>query len=121
VRRFLIRGKKVPKRCRIFQIRLRVPLLRVYEGWKLGTIIDEEYRRLIHHHVKVSLFRIEFDRKTTRVSSRVRRSFLSTDCRKTDRDARLLPNFTQKICRALREVSQGSSVITPCGKTLRYP
>lgn len=57
----LVARQKIPKCRGVFQVGLRVPLLRVDECWELDTISDEEDGRVVSHHIPVAFLRVEFD------------------------------------------------------------
>lgn len=77
--RFLIAGQEVPKCSCILQVRLRVAFLGVDERWELDTVADEKNGRVVSDKVPITFFGIEFDRESSRITSCVRRPFLSTN------------------------------------------
>lgn len=76
---FLMRGEVVPECGGVLQVRLGVPLLSVYEHGKLGRVSEEEDRGVVENPIPVALVGVELQSKTTRVTSTVRRSLLTTD------------------------------------------
>lgn len=93
----LVRRKKVPECGRIFEIGLRVALLRMYERRKLDTIADKENWCIIHHHIEVALLGVEFDRKTARIPCSVRRPLFPSHRAKANSNRCLLSDIGEKI------------------------
>ena len=85
----------VEKTYRIFQMRLWVPLLRMNETWKQNGVTDEEDWGVVAHQVPIAFFSVKLDRKSTRVSSRVRRARLTANCAKPDRYRGLLTHLSK--------------------------
>lgn len=99
---------EVPHHVGVLQVSLRISLLGMDEGWKLGVhkythtmniqgrkqskksgsgipslshqkcIPDEEDRRVIARQVPIALIGVEFHRKASRVSDRISRSGLTS-------------------------------------------
>ena len=63
-----MRREVVPEHGGIFQICLRVAFLRVNENRKLGRISEEEDRSVVEYPIPVALFRVQLDRKSSRIS-----------------------------------------------------
>lgn len=87
----------VPKHVGILQMRLRVPLLRVDKVRELGWIANEEHGCVVEHPIQVSLICLELDRKSTGVTSGIRRARLAADGRETDGGSNLFANRLEQV------------------------
>ena len=94
---FLVARKKIPESRRVFEVGLRVSLLRMNECRKLDSVANEKHWSIVSDHIPVSFFSIEFDGKPTRISCRIGGSLLSTNSRKTDSYVCFLSNTTKQI------------------------
>lgn len=94
---FLIRRQEVPEGGCIFEVRLRVSLLGMYEGGEFDAVSYEEHGCIIANHVPISLLGIELDRETARIPGRITRSLLSADSRKPNGDFRFLADLAEDI------------------------
>jgi hypothetical protein len=65
---------------RIGQVCQRISLLRMKEIWELNWIINEEHRSVVANHIVVSLFGVELDGETTRVSYGISGTSLTSYC-----------------------------------------
>lgn len=72
------------------QVGLRVALLSVDEVRELGRVAQEENRSVVGNHVPVALLSPELDTETTRVTSKIGATALTTNGRETDGDGALL-------------------------------
>jgi len=97
--RLLITRQKIPKRSRILQIRLRVPLLRMDKGRKLDAISDEEYGRVISNHIPISLISIKLDGESTRIPRSIGRALFAADGGETNSNFGLLADAIEDGCR----------------------
>jgi hypothetical protein len=68
---FSVNRQEVPENIGIFQIGSRVSLLRMNEIGELDRITDEEDWGIVHHPITISLFSVELDGKSTRVTGSV--------------------------------------------------
>lgn len=98
---FLELAQIVPKHACILQIGLRIPLLGVNKERKLGGIPEEEDGRIVEYPVPISVFGVEFERKSSRIPRAIWRTLLSTDRREACNALRLLADFAEHIGRAL--------------------
>lgn len=106
VSRLLVGGQVVPEHSRIFEVGLRVSLLRVDEKRELGWVAKEEDRGVVEHPVPVALLRVEFDGESTGVTSAVSRTLLTTDGGETRDELRLLAHTLEHINDSLSKYSQ---------------
>lgn len=110
------KSDKVPEHVRIFQARLRVPLLCMDERWKEDGVAQKEDGRVVAHQIPISLRCVKLDGKPSWITHRVGGTRFPADRRESYRDrcpgARLkhasLANLVGKIRGRLK-------VAEPCG------
>lgn len=71
-------GVEVPEHIRVFQVSLRIPLLRVDKAREENGIPDEKYRRVVSHEIPNSILGIKLQCEASGISNGVRRSRLPT-------------------------------------------
>ena len=69
--RFRSEGNKIPKHVRVLQVGCRVPLLGMNKTGEQDRVPDEKDGGVVTHQVPVTLLRVEFDRKASRVTGSV--------------------------------------------------
>lgn len=92
VDRFGILREIVPEHVGIFQVSLRVSLLRVDKVRELGWVANEEDGSVVENPIQVALLCLQFDRKSTGVASGIRRARLTADGRETNGGLNLFAN-----------------------------
>src|SRR6266550_898429 len=108
-----------PKHIRIFEVRLRVPLLCVNEVGELGRITYEEYGSIVENPVPVAVICFKLGRKTTGVASGIRRARLPSDCGEANSRRNFLANLMEQLLR--RDITQVMSdlEVTVCSSAFR--
>src|ERR1700729_3989931 len=92
VDRFGILREIVPEHVGIFQVSLRVSLLRVNKVRELGWVANEEDGCVVENPIQVTLLCLQLDRKSTGVTSGVRGTRLAADSRETNGGLTLCAN-----------------------------
>ena len=87
---------EVPDAVRIAQVRLRMPLLRVNEVWKLYRIADKKDGRIVANEIVVAFFCVKLEREATRVAIGVGISVLAGDRRKASEYFRALTDMAEE-------------------------
>jgi hypothetical protein len=93
-----------PEHVRIFEVSLRVSLLRVNEVRELGRITYEEDGGVVENPVPVTLICFQLDRETTGIASSVRRARLPSHRGETDSCRNLLADLMEQLLR--RDITQ---------------
>jgi len=83
---------------RVLQMSLRVTLLSVNEVRELHGVSKEEDGSVVVNVIPISLLRSQLDRETSRVTSSVGRSTLSSDSRETSSSANLGSDLREELC-----------------------
>ena len=109
---------KIPHHRRVLQVGLRVPLLRVDEVPELQRIPHKKHRRVVPHHVPVTLFGVELQRESTWIALRVGRPLLAADGRKARQHRRLLAGLEERRGRVLANLLAGAGKRTERARTL---
>uniref|UniRef100_A0A182JAW5 Uncharacterized protein n=1 Tax=Anopheles atroparvus TaxID=41427 RepID=A0A182JAW5_ANOAO len=116
MRRFRAQRDKVPEHVRILQVRRRVALLRVDEAREQHRIADEEYWRVVAHHIPHAVVGVELDGETARIAGRVGRAALTADGREAYGERRLLADRLKYLRRTvLRDVVRHLEVAEGAG------
>jgi hypothetical protein len=103
-RHIIMTNQPDPKHVRIFEVSLRVPLLRVNEVGELGRITYEEYGCIVENPIPVALICFKLGRKATGIASSIRRARLPSDCGEADSRRNLLANLMEQLLR--RDITQ---------------
>lgn len=97
VDRLLMSREVVPEHRSVLQVGLWVALLRVNEDRKQGRIPDEEDGCVVVNPIPIALISIELDRETSRVTSSVWRTLLTTDGGETGDQGGLLADLAEHV------------------------
>lgn len=89
--------QEVPKHVSVLEVGLRIPLLSVDEIWEFWGVSDEEDGSVVSSHVVIALFGVELDGKSTWVSFRVGRAFLSSHSGETSEHGSPLPHLVEEF------------------------
>lgn len=100
-----MRVEIIPKHVRIFQIRLRIPLLRMNQQRKQRWVPNEEDGRVVEHPVPIPFFSEEFDAETAGVARCVCGTLFAAYGREAGYERCFLANVGEDVGVALRTVS----------------
>lgn len=102
----LVGREVVPEHGGIFQVGLRVALLRVDENRELGGVPEEEDRGVVEYPVPVAFVGVELEGKATGIARTVGGALLTTDSGEADEHVRLLADTLEHVdCCLVKRVS----------------
>lgn len=95
--RLLMSRKVVPEHGGIFEIRLRVSLLRMDENGKFGGVAKEENRGVVEDPIPIAFIGVKLEREASRIPGRVRRPLFAAHGGKASDALRFLADVTEHI------------------------
>lgn len=97
--RLLMGREVVPEHGGIFEVRLRVSLLRMDENGKFRGVAKEENRGVVEDPVPIAFVGVKLERKASRIPGGVGRPLFAADGRKASNALRFLADAAEHVQR----------------------